>query len=170
MILARCLSAAEFGLAALAMVVTQLASSFSSVGIGPALIHKKELATNDFKCGFTSALVLGLLFAGMGYFLAPTLEQALNSSGLGSCLRAAIPLFPLYAVFGVARAGIQRNKSFRLLSIVESCSFLLGSISTVILAFSHFGASSVIGGGILTAALRHLPKTHRYPLGLREDY
>ena len=60
MILARLLSPTEFGLIALATVVSSFLGMLSTMGIGPAIIQRKDLTQDNLNSIFTFTLIVGL--------------------------------------------------------------------------------------------------------------
>lgn len=74
MILARLLSPREYGVVAIASVFIGFLSMFSSLGIGPAIIQRKNLTDYDLNVIFTYTIVIGavlaLLFFSSSWFIA----------------------------------------------------------------------------------------------------
>lgn len=61
MILARLLSPTEFGLIALATVVSSFLGMLSTMGIGPAIIQRKDLTQDNLNSIFTFTLIVGCI-------------------------------------------------------------------------------------------------------------
>ena len=63
MILARILSPLEYGIVSIATVLIAFLTMFATMGIGPAIIQRKDLDQNDLDNIFTFSLVIGAFLA-----------------------------------------------------------------------------------------------------------
>ena len=61
--LARLLTPAEFGVVAAATLVLGLTYVFWQLGVGPALIQRRQITPEHIETGFTLSLILGILFS-----------------------------------------------------------------------------------------------------------
>ena len=61
-IMARLLDPAAFGLIAMVGVILRFGQYFAQMGVGSALIQKKQISDEDVRASFTSAFLLGILF------------------------------------------------------------------------------------------------------------
>src|SRR3954451_7680429 len=60
-VLARLLTPADFGLAAVALMVVGFSAIFSDLGIGPAVVQRPNLQPVHLRVGFTCSVLLGVL-------------------------------------------------------------------------------------------------------------
>lgn len=63
MILARLISPNEFGIVAIATVIIQFLSMFATMGIGPAVIQRKDLTVNDLNNIYSFSIIVGLMLS-----------------------------------------------------------------------------------------------------------
>ena len=61
MVLARLLTPYDYGVVATASVIINFLSIFTSIGIGPAVIQKKDLSDEDINHIFTFTVIIGLV-------------------------------------------------------------------------------------------------------------
>lgn len=61
LVLARIFTPKEFGIVSAVTIITSYTDIFWNVGVGPAIIQKKDLQQEDIRTGFTSTMGLGLL-------------------------------------------------------------------------------------------------------------
>lgn len=65
MVLARLLSPKEYGVVAIAVVFINFISIFCTMGIGPAVIQRKDLTPKDINIIFTFTLIIGTVLGGI---------------------------------------------------------------------------------------------------------
>ena len=58
-LLARLLPPRDFGLGALALVVTGLATLVADLGLGPAIVQRRDLSERHLRTAFTASLLVG---------------------------------------------------------------------------------------------------------------
>src|SRR5947208_16747864 len=75
-VLARLLTPADFGVAAVATMVIGFSAIFSEFGIGPAIVQRPGLQPNHLVAGWTLSVALGALPGGL-VWLTPPLPAAL---------------------------------------------------------------------------------------------
>jgi O-antigen/teichoic acid export membrane protein len=126
MVLARLLRPADFGLMGAAAVVIALSQIVSQVGVGPAIIQRRELHPTHIRVATTLSLALGLLLGAVVYFGAPLIAGFYRMPDVEPVLRAVALLFPLDGLNTVARSILARELRFRLYVAAELGSFLLG--------------------------------------------
>ena len=73
MALGRLLTPADFGLMGAAAVVVALSQIVSQVGVGPAVVQRKELNPTHVRVAFTISGVLGFVLGGAVWLSAPAL-------------------------------------------------------------------------------------------------
>src|SRR5262245_60385302 len=78
-ILARLVSVDQFGLLALAMVVTNLVIRVSEIGIYYAVIQRKDLTDTHIRVAFTLSTLFGLFFTAVVYVIAPLAATLLRN-------------------------------------------------------------------------------------------
>lgn len=144
-ILARLLDPAAFGLMALTNVALRFASYFSQMGVGPALIWKPDLHTNDIRASFTLSVLISVIFFLLAWMLAPLGGVLFKSAELTPLIRVASLSFVLIGLSITSVSLLQRELKFGHLSAVEISSYVLGyGTIGVILAYLGFGVWSLI--------------------------
>lgn len=148
--LARLLFPADFGMFAIVTMVGSIFSVFADIGLGPALIQKKDkIATRELQTVFTFQFSLSFLIFLLINLIAP---YAAGYYGLGDRGTLLFHVFSFYFLFGpfktTSGAILERNLDYRRLVIVELAEIFTASMSTVILAIAGFGVFSFVIGGI----------------------
>lgn len=143
-ILARIIEKSDFGLMALVTSVMGLMHLISDLGLGPAILHKKDISLREYAGLYwmnwfmSAAMYLFLLaltplvavFFGEEelYYLLPLAGLALISSGLGSHFK----------IFE------QKQLRFQMIAVTEMASALASLVIAVILAREGFGVYALV--------------------------
>lgn len=148
-ILARLLSPQDFGLVALAMIIIGFAETFSSLGVGPAIIQLKELTEDYIRTGYSISVLLGLLTTATIWSAAPVFEKLLGSAEVLPIIRFTSLTF-LFAGFGVIpRALLVRKLDFKKTFIADVMTAILAyGLVSIFLALNGFGVWSLVFGAL----------------------
>ena len=151
-IMARLLTPSAFGLVAMANIILRFGTYFARMGIGPALVQKKDLSEDDIRAAFTSSLLISSAVTLIVVILAPLAALLFNDEEVVPVVR--IMAFTLF-VTGSSSTTIyllRRNFQFRYLTIAEIISFALGIIVGVVLAVMGYGIWSLVICSLLQAS------------------
>ena len=152
-ILARKLSYDDFGIIGLLMVFVALANTILDGGLGTALIQKKLPETKDYSTVFTfnigiSSLLYLILFSG-----APHIAVYYDKEILTDILRVQGLVLFINAFRIVQYNILIKQLRFRLLTIVDISSALLGSLTGIVLAFCGYGVWSLVLNNLVYSLL-----------------
>lgn len=153
-VMARLLEPAAFGLIAMAGVILRFGSYFAQMGVGSALIQKKEISDEDIRVAFTSALFLGILFCVLVWFCAPLAIYIFDNEKVIPIIKVMALSFVITGLTTTAISLLRRNMEFRSLAITETIAYLLGyGVIGVSLAYKGFGVWSLVAGALSQSAL-----------------
>ncbi len=174
-IMARLLEPTVFGLVAMAGVVLRFGSYFSQMGVGRALIQKKEISNEDIRAAFTSSLTLGSAFFGLAWISAPLATYIFKNAEVIPIIRIMALSFVLSGVSATALSLLRRNLEFRSLAIISIVSYVVGYGGVgVTLAYSGFGVWSLVIGALsqstILAVLSYLFSRHTLAFIYRWKY
>jgi PST family polysaccharide transporter len=147
--LGRLLSRTEFGVVAAAMTVIQLGNTLSDLGIGIALVQRKELEREHIETAFTFSVVLGIVLGGAVFAGADLFARFYGIESSVALIRLLSLLFVLRGVSLVSSFMCRRNMSFRALTIADLAGYLSGSALAIALALSGAGAWALAAGYLL---------------------
>ncbi|MGH9867886.1 MAG: lipopolysaccharide biosynthesis protein [Candidatus Polarisedimenticolia bacterium] len=171
-VLARLLTPVDFGLVSAAMVVVSFSQIFSQLGVGPAIVQRRELGALHMESGFWLSLLFGAGMTALVWLMAGPIALFFRIEGLAPVVRAMSVVFLLQGAGVVAESLLQRDLRFRSLALVEVAAFGLGfGVVGIGLALSGYGVWSLAGAhvsqsGIKTAGLM---LTRRHPMRLSLD-
>jgi len=142
-ILARLLSLADFGLAAMCLLFIRFVRALTEVGFGAAVIQSQEITPQQVsaifciqlavKCGIFALCVVGAPLAA-GFF-----EQA-SLTNLIHVVAFVVIIDGLSFPITIAR----KNLKFRGFSILQLSGLILGNIAGIVMALTDFGVWSLI--------------------------
>lgn len=144
-ILARWLTPADFGRLAMIGVVTGFLSLFGELGIGPALIQKREIGSAHLSAAFWGSLAAGLVLMFLLMLGAPLIASVYADAQLVPLALALAANFPLVALATVPINLLQRELQLGRLAAVELLALVLGGAVAVGLALRGGGAWSLVG-------------------------
>jgi O-antigen/teichoic acid export membrane protein len=144
--LGRLLSRTDFGIVAAAMTVIQLGNTLKDLGVGLALVQRKDLEPEHIEAAFTFSVVLGAV---LGLAMFASADLVARFYGIESAVAILQLLSLLFVLRGVALVPsflCRRNMSFRALAIVDLAGYIAGSGVSVGLAVAGHGAWSLAWG------------------------
>ena len=151
---ARMLTPAEYGLAALALVFASLVMIFSDLALGAALIQRKSLSAVDRDTAFWATLTAGVLFTALGAGLSGPIA-ALYGEPDAQPLLVVLSLSFLVSALGATQQNLMlREMDFKRYESIALAGGLAGAVAAVVVAATGGGAWAIIAqqiAGVLLA-------------------
>ena len=155
MALGRLLTPAEFGIMGAAAVVIALSQIVSQIGVGPALIQRRELRPAHVRVAITLSCTLGILLGAAVYAGAPAIARFYRIPEVEPVLRVVAFLFPLDGLNTVAKSLLSRDLRFRLFVALDVSSYVAGYAAVSVgLALLGFGVWALVWANLAQVALR----------------
>ncbi len=155
MALGRLLTPAEFGLMGAATVIIACSQIVSQIGVGPAIIQRRELELVHLRVAITLSFVLGLLLGAIVYFGAPQIAAFYRMPDLEPVLRVVAFLFPLDGLNTVAKSLLTRQLRFRIYVALDAGSFVVGYAGVAVtLAWLGYGVWALAIAQLAQVTLR----------------
>lgn len=164
MILARLLAPEEFGVVAIATVFIQFLSILSTMGIGTAVIQRRDLSQNDLNCIFTFSAALGLVLALLFFFLSGFIADFYQNVQLVSiCQILSISVF--FGTMNMVPAALMaKNKRFKEIArYTIILQFFVGCLA-VFAAYHKMGVYALLISPIVTSIAVFFVNSHYYPV------
>lgn len=149
MALARLLDPSDFGLVAMATVVTGLLSIFSTGGLSQATIQRAEISDAQISTLFWVNIGIGFVLAGLCFAVAPLFAILFVEP------KAQIVIAALSIVFVIGAAGVQhsallqRQLRFVTLTCIEVASYASAAIISVVMALIGFGYWALVANLVI---------------------
>jgi len=150
-VLTRLLSPEDFGLVAMATIVTALLQVFIEAGFVTVLVQKKDLGPKDASTAFWTSVAMSLVLYTALFFAAPFLAEAFGEPELGDVLRVMGLGLPISSLAQVPAALLERSFGFRALAVRQVIGALCGAAVAVPLAFAGAGVWALVAQGIVTS-------------------
>ncbi|GAB3203909.1 O-antigen/teichoic acid export membrane protein [Pontibacter aydingkolensis] len=155
--MARLLSPEAFGLVAIASVILRFGSYFANMGLTKALIQKENLEPQHIRAAFTASLVLGLLFAGITWLLAPFAAAFFKNPDVTPIVQVMALSFIINGAAVTSVSMLERDMRFKAISILEVVSYVVAYLGAgILLAYLGYGVWSLIYATLLQAAIMAL--------------
>lgn len=152
-ILSRLLTPEDFGVVAIAQVFVTFFSTFSDMGIGSAVIQRRDLEESDVRSLFAFSVIvslaLGVLFALVG---TPIAVLYSNPDLKGICLALSVPLV-FSTLNTMPNALLMKEKKFVRIGKRQVVCALISSIVCILLAMSGMGLYTITVYSALNALL-----------------
>jgi PST family polysaccharide transporter len=157
MALGRLLTPADFGLMGAAVIVIALSQIVSQVGVGPAIVQRRELDTVHLRTAFTISGVLGFVLGGAVWLTAPALAAFYRMPDVEPVLKGLALLFPIDSLNTVGESLLTRQLRFRLYVALDLVTYLVGyAIVGVLLAWQGYGVWALVAANLARMTLRTL--------------
>lgn len=150
-VLARLLAPEMFGLIGLCGIVIRTIETFTRPGIAQALIQRQSPFEDARDTAFTLLLLRGPLLAALVFGLAPVAARFYESEQLEPLLQVLSVVFLLSGLTNINTIACQKELSFRKLTYLNQASALLGTVTTIAIAFWLRNVWALILGQIASA-------------------
>jgi O-antigen/teichoic acid export membrane protein len=148
-ILARLLFPEDFGIVGMAVIFTGLARTVNELGLGAAIVQRKELDESHRATSFWASMAMGILIFVTVLIAAPFVADFFRKEIVAPVMIVSSISF-LIGPFGVIhRSLLTREMSFKKLATTEIGSTVISGILAIVMAFTGFGVWSLVCRGIL---------------------
>lgn len=155
-ILARLLTPAEYGVVALAFMIVSFFNLFSDVGLGVAVIQRKDLDDKELDSLFSMNVLLGLVIAGIFYLSSQTIADYYDTPELATACKWLSLMLVFNCASTVPMNVLYRDIQFKYMAItVFTVQFCIGVLS-IILAFCGYGVYALVYTQIISSGLLFL--------------
>lgn len=127
-LIARMIAPQSFALMGIVLSIIGFAEIFSQVGIGPALIQRKEIAQTHISGAFWTSVILGLSFT-LGFVIAaPTIAKAYGIDELKTIIQVVCTSFTISALAVVPRSLMMKEMKFKNFFFASMVSIIGGNL------------------------------------------
>ncbi len=143
-VLARLLLPDDFGLIAMMMVFYGLAGILLDVGLGQALIQKKNVQEEHFSSVFWLNFLIGCVLGGTLFFVSPWLSDFYGRVELEGMFKVLSINFPIASLAIVYNARFAKELKFKYLQLSEMLAMVVSGIVAIVLAAYEYGYWSLV--------------------------
>ena len=153
-VLGRLLPAEDFGLMAMISVVLALGSAYTDLGLGGAIVHRRDTTRAQLSTIYWTSVGAGLAVSLLVLAAAPLVALLLGEPRLVGLLAWVAPAFALAAIGQPYQATLQKELHFRALAVVDVAAAAAGAVAAVAAAAARLGVLSLALGYLATAGVR----------------
>lgn len=163
-ILARLVTPEEFGVIAIATIFLGFSKIFSQLGMGAAIVQKKEITASHIRTAYTVSLCIGILFWALTLLFSNKIALYFNMPELSKVLKYVSCIFVIDSFISVSQSLLQRHLKMKYYALTELISYLISfGILGVVLAFLDYGMYALVYAYILQAILRAIMVSYLEP-------
>ena len=148
-VLGRALTSTDFGIVAAAVSVNVVVYGIRDIGLGPALIQRKQLDDEHLTTAFAVTTYLGLVLTVGLFVFAPEIGRLYGIPESVDVMRAMGLLFGLRNLAATSRMMCHRAMNFRAIAIVDALSFTVGSTVAMVAAVLGAGPWALVLGYLI---------------------
>jgi O-antigen/teichoic acid export membrane protein len=142
--LARLLEPSDFGMIAMVMVVIGMATVFTDIGLGSALIQRRRVRPIHYASVFYFNIFVGFVFALLTYFYASTISEFYDNEKLLPLVEVMSLSFIIGALSSVQSTKLRKELNYALLTKIGLISSFVSGVVGVSLAFWGAGVWSLV--------------------------
>ncbi|MEW6990613.1 lipopolysaccharide biosynthesis protein [Colwelliaceae bacterium 6441] len=154
LILARILAPEDYGLLAMAMVFVGVMGFFSDLGLGMAIIQRKDVTKEQTSAVFFLAIINSTILASLLFILSGNIANWMGSVSLAPILATMAWLIVINAFFVVPESLLAKNMEFKLISFVEFITIVIQCVITLVLALYEYQVWALVIGTIVASLLK----------------
>lgn len=145
-VLGRALNSRDFGIVAAAVSVNAILYSIRDIGLATALVQRETVDDAHLATGFAVSTYLGIAVSGLLVLFAPLIGRLYGIESSIDVLRVLAVLFTLRGISMTSRAICRRALNFRAVAIIDTASFLVGSLTSMGCAITGMGPWALVSG------------------------
>ncbi len=143
-ILARLLTPADFGLIAMIMVIVGIATIFSDIGLGGAIIQRRRVLQIHYSSVFFFNISAGFILTILTFFSANLIANFYKNTELIPIVQTISTLFTISSFHALQIVILRKELNYKLLTQVTLIASISSGIIGVVLAFLDFGVWSLV--------------------------
>ncbi|MEM9354930.1 MAG: lipopolysaccharide biosynthesis protein [Pseudomonadota bacterium] len=152
-VMARLLETEDFGLMAMAMVVTGFMAIFTDLGLSTATIQRKSIDQNLISGLFFANLAIGIVIMSAAWAVAPTAALIYSDPRVTPLVMALAVIIPITALGAQHKALLSRRMAWLKLRSAEIAPAITGSLAGIALATTTDFGYWALAVGQLTGAV-----------------
>ena len=151
------ISPSEYGVVVLAFSLIEFSYLFINAGLGPALIQKKSISSDEVRSAYTLTMILAFFCYFILLLSSSFLSHFFNDSNLENVLSVLGIIFIFRAFTSIPKALLQKNLQFKDIMLIEIISFFLGYlVFGILLVLNGFGYWAIIYAALIQTLIAGL--------------
>lgn len=155
-ILGRLLSPKAFGLMAMIMVVVEIVNVFARMGLGEAIIYKKEVTQNEIASLYTLNIIVGLALSLVVFFTSGLVGRLYSEPAVVPLVKIISFLFFVSSLGVIFEVLLCKHLLFDTFSKINVTSQICGFVCMVLLAVTGAGVYSLVFGQVFLYSVKSI--------------
>ena len=152
-LLARLLTPADFGLAAMALILSTLVLIVADVGLGAAIVQRKEVTAVDLSTVFWTSAAIGATFTVVVIAVSPLIAAFFRQPALQPMLAVLSVSFVVTSLGATQTALLTKEMNFRALELRQMSATAVAAVVAISAALAGAGAWAIIGQQVAFAVV-----------------
>ena len=153
-VLARLLSPTDYGMMTAMTIIISFAEIVWQIGVGPAIVQKKEVSKEDIITAQSVTLILGAIVFILVFMNSTSIIELIGVESK-FMLQVLAVVFIINSISAIPESLLHRNLEFKKIAIIESVSYLFGfGVVSIILASIHYGVWALVMGQVSQVLIR----------------
>jgi len=145
-VLARFLTPTDFGTVGMATLVGGMVSLFGNLGLGAALVQRKNIEDIHLSTVFCINLTVGIILCVISIALSPIAAEFFHNPLVKGVIFLLAFNFIIGSLSSVNSILLTKNIEFKKIAFVEITAAVFQSVTAIILALSRYGLWSIVIG------------------------
>jgi O-antigen/teichoic acid export membrane protein len=154
--IARILVPEDYGLIAMASILTGYVEMFSELGLGAAIVQRETISQEDLSSIFWFSLFIGIIFTLLGLGLAYPTAWLFNDLRIVPITQLISVLFIIGGLGTVPHHLLSREIRFKEIGAIKLLAVIVASLSMLLMAYKGFGVWALALGYIIQISLKVL--------------
>ena len=143
-VLARLLEPADYGAAAVAVILATFAPTVGDMGMGAALVQTDRATRRVRSTAFWGSLAFGVSISALFVVFAAPVGQFLDDPRIGTMVAAGALTFAIYSLGSTSHATFTRAMNFRSIELRFMLALVVAGVLSIIAAASGLGAWALV--------------------------
>ena len=139
----------DFGVASIVLAVFAITEAFNELGLGVALIQRKETSRDEIDALFWVSLGISTLLYLIILAGAPLLASFYEQPRLTSLFRVYGLILIMFPFYFIPRNLLMKDLAFGKLAIADNLSLAAASTTMILMGYYDFGPWAIIGGDLV---------------------
>jgi O-antigen/teichoic acid export membrane protein len=148
LVVIKVISKEQFGVANIVLAIFAITESINEMGLGVALVQKKEISKDQISALFWLSLLISFLLYPLLFFGAPLFSYFYEVQDLSPLIRVYGIVLIIYALNLVPRNLLVKDLEFKKLAIIDNIAMSAAATVMILMAYNNFGAWSIIFGDL----------------------
>ncbi|MDX5584865.1 MAG: lipopolysaccharide biosynthesis protein [Aureibaculum sp.] len=166
-LVARILSPSDYGLMEMATIITGYAAFFVNLGLGAAIIQKKNINKHELSSIFWFVLAISITISFACYLSAHYMALIFNEPRIQPLVEIISLIFPISGLLIVPSSLLNKNMEFKAIGIIGMVSTITSCTGMYLIALNGGGVWTLVGGMYIQSITRLVAsylKVKWYPL------